>query len=120
MDRWLVDASVRALRQKIDAVNVILREIHQDATEREQRDLTHLGAIFAAASLAGLFVAAVTLLFTETHWEAQDSTVAWRLLVVKVLIATYLVALPATLLWIIRFWIPRIVRALKKIPPGTE
>jgi len=120
LDHWLVDASVRALRQKIEAVNVILREIHQDNTEREQSDLTQLGTIFAAASLAGLFVAAVTLLFTETHWEAQDSAVAWRLLVVKVLIATYLVALPATLLWFIRFWIPRIVRALEKIPPSTE
>jgi hypothetical protein len=120
LQNWLVDASSSALRGKIDAVNVILGEIHQNHSELEQRELTRLGTIFAAASLSGLFVAAVTLFFTETHWEANRPWVALLFFLAKIAVVAYLVTLPWLLLWFIPKWDPRIRQAVSHMPNNQQ
>lgn len=113
LDNWLVRASAQALRAKLDTANVILRELYQDRAEVEQHQLTRVGAIFAGASVASLFIAAITLFFTQTHWEAQDQRVAIILLLVKALLVLYLVALPTLLLALIPRWGRRIRHAVE-------
>jgi hypothetical protein len=105
----------QALRAKLDTVNVILREFYQEKAEVEQRALTRVGTIFAAASLASLFIAAVTLFFTQTQWEAGNQSIAKALLFVKIVLVLYLMALPAVLLSFIPRWDRRIRRAINKI-----
>ncbi|MBI1894104.1 MAG: hypothetical protein HYS14_08350 [Candidatus Rokubacteria bacterium] len=113
MQNWLVDTSRAALKAKIDAVNVIL-------SESEQRDLTYLSTIFAAAGLAGVFVAAVTLLFTQTQWEVQDPTLARALLALKIMVASYLLVLPVPLLWLASRWRRQLSRAFKKLRTNNQ
>jgi len=115
LDNWLVRASTQALREKLDTASVILRELYQDRAETEQRELTRIGTIFAGASLASLFIAAVTLFFTQTQWEAQDQRLALIMLTVKMLLVIYLVALPALLLALIPRWGRRIHRAVESM-----
>lgn len=120
LEHWLVRTSSQALRAKLNTVNVILRELYQENAEMEQRALTRVGTIFAAASLASLFIAAVTLFFTQTQWEAENQSIARVLLFVKIVLVLYLMALPAVLLSFIPRWGRRIRRAIDKITNNRQ
>jgi hypothetical protein len=120
LEHWLVRTSSQALRAKLDTVNVILRELYQEKAEVVQRALTRVGTIFAAASLASLFIAAVTLFFTQTQWEAENQSIARALLFIKIVLVLYLMALPAVLLSFIPRWDRRIRRAIDKITDNRQ
>ena len=96
----------------MDTANLILRELHEAVIEREQRELTIVGTIFAAASVASLVLAAVTLFFTQTQWEVTSGRIATVLLIGKLALVTYLITLPWALLVVARKWAPHVLQVV--------
>ncbi len=111
---WFVDDSTKSL-------GVSLETIHRELIEIEQRNFTALASVFAVAGVLGVFVASITLLFTQTHWE-QDLKLGIGALIAKGAFVVCLIGLPWLVVnkIVLRKWPMSIGRLLNWIRMGKR
>ena len=94
-ERWLMSESLDSLRRDLDAV-------HRELLELEQSVLARAAGVFASAAISSLFIAAVTLFFTQTRLE-EIRLYGWMWLAVKSVLILATILAP-TLLLSVMMW----------------
>ena len=105
LSTWVTDIYVfqrirRAwfLEESTDLLKATLDKLRDELVEVQQIQFTRVASIFAASGLAGLLIAAITLLATQTQWEQHFRSAQIGLLVVKVLLIALFISVPVLIL----------------------